>query len=74
MNYKKLLISSVLLIILSVIMFTVAVSLFAYKGEQLNSMVVKIGEFSFLFWLPVLILGVILFIVSIILILMKKPR
>ena len=55
-------------------MFTVGVGLFSYRGEQLNPLLIKIGEISFIFWLPVLILGVIFFIVSIIFILMKKPR
>jgi len=74
MIYKKLLISSILLIILSVIMFTVGVSLFAYRGEQLNPLIITIGEISFVFWFPALILGIILFFISIVLALIKKPK
>lgn len=74
MIYKKLLISSILLIILSVIMFIVGIGLFAYSGEQLNSIIIKIGEFGFAFWLPVLISGIVLFLISIILAIVSRPK
>ncbi|SIN80858.1 hypothetical protein SAMN05444409_0492 [Epilithonimonas zeae] len=74
MVYKKILISSILLIILSVIMFIVGVSFFAYTGNQLNPIIIKLGEISFAFWLPALILGIILFFISIILAVIKKPK
>jgi hypothetical protein len=55
-------------------MFTVGVNLFAYRGEQLNPLIIKIGEISFAFWFPALILGIILFFISIVLALIKKPK
>ncbi len=55
-------------------MFTVGVGLFAYRGEQLNPLIIKIGEINFAFWLPVLILGIILFFISVVLALIKKSK
>jgi hypothetical protein len=55
-------------------MFIVGVSFFAYTGNQLNPIIIKLGEISFAFWLPALILGIILFFISIILAVIKKPK
>lgn len=74
MTYKKILISSIILIILSLIMFVVGVSLFAYTGKELNPIIIKLGEISFAFWLPALILGIILFFISIVLAVIKKTK
>jgi multisubunit Na+/H+ antiporter MnhC subunit len=43
---------------LGVIMFFVGASMFTYRGN-INPIVSKIGEYSFIFWLPTIILGTI---------------
>jgi len=48
------------LIILGVILFIVGASVFSYRGE-INPIVSGIGEYSFIAWLPIVILG---FVVS----------
>ncbi len=55
-------------------MFIVGISLFTYKGKELNPIIIKLGEISFAFWLPALILGIILFFISIILTVKKKVK
>ena len=60
--------------ILSVIMFVVGVSLFSYRGSQLNPIVFKLGEISFVGWMPTLLLGIILFVISLILASIKKSK
>lgn len=67
MIYKKILISGIVLIILSVIMFFVAASLITYRGNSLHPVITRIGEISLVFWLPALILGIILFFISLVL-------
>ena len=48
---------------LGVIMFFVGASMFTYRGD-INPIVSKIGMYSFLFWLPTIILGTIIAVVS----------
>ena len=48
---------------LGVIMFFVGASMFTYRGN-INPIVSKIGMYSFLFWLPTIILGTIIAVVS----------
>jgi len=49
----------IILIILTVMMAIFGVSLFSYYGE-LNATINKIGEYSFILWLPILISGIII--------------
>ncbi|GGG51994.1 hypothetical protein BXY58_3132 [Epilithonimonas arachidiradicis] len=74
MNYKKILLLSILLIILSVIMFLTGIGLFAYKGNQVDPLIVKLGEISFVFWIPTLVLGILLFFISIVLLGRNKSK
>lgn len=46
-------------LVLGVIMFLVGTSMFTYQGE-INPIVSRIGEFSFIGWFPTLIFGLIL--------------
>ena len=48
------------LIILAIAMFLVGGSLFSYQGERLNPIISDVGMFSFMLWLPTLIVGIIL--------------
>ena len=48
---------------LGVTMFFVGASMFTYRGN-INPIVSKIGMYSFLFWLPTIILGTIIVAVS----------
>ena len=48
------------IISLGVIMFFVGASLFTYRGH-INPIVSKIGMFSFFFWWPTIILGIVIF-------------
>jgi len=47
------------LIFLGTIMFLLGASMFAYRGA-INPIVSKIGWYSFLFWLPTIVLGIVL--------------
>ncbi|MCK3685813.1 hypothetical protein [Maribellus sp. YY47] len=49
--------------ILGALMFLTAASLFTYRGS-INPIVSKIGMYSFMLWLPAIILGVILIAVG----------
>lgn len=51
------------LIILGIAMFIVGISLFAYRGAPFPGMI-TIGELSFVLWLPMLALGIILIIIN----------
>lgn len=46
------------LIISSIAMFLFGIGLFTYRGNELNSIIIKIGQFSFSYWLPILCLGI----------------
>lgn len=56
------------MILVSVIMFFVGASLFTYRGGNLNPIISHIGMYSFLFWLPTLIIGIILTFIK------RKPK
>lgn len=49
--------------ILGIVMFGLAIDQFSYRGE-VNPLLSKIGMWSFVLWLPVLIAGIILIIVA----------
>jgi hypothetical protein len=55
-TYRKI---GIALIFLGIIMFLLGASMFAYRGA-INPIVSKIGWYSFLFWLPTIILGIVL--------------
>jgi hypothetical protein len=58
---SKFKIAGLFLIILGVAMLFLGASLFSYSGPPLNPIVDKLGMYSFLFWLPVLIIGIVIF-------------
>jgi len=47
----------IVLIVIAIGMFFLGASLFAYQGPPLNPIVSKMGEYSFFWWLPALIVG-----------------
>ena len=52
----------ILLLSLSIIMFIIGISAFTQKGiTKFHSI---IGQFSFIFWLPIFIMGIIFCIIS----------
>jgi hypothetical protein len=48
------------IIILGIAMFLFGASLFSYQGPRLHPIISDVGQFSFMLWLPRLILGIIL--------------
>ncbi len=54
----------IILILLGIAMFLVGISMFSYLGPPLDSIVVKIGMYSFLWWLPTILFGVFLVVIS----------
>jgi hypothetical protein len=48
------------LIILGAGMFVSGISIFAYQGSNLSPLISEIGKYFFLYWLPVLVVGLIL--------------
>jgi len=48
----------IVIIILGIGMLLYGVSMFAYQGPPLSSIVSEIGEYSFVFWLPMIIVGI----------------
>jgi hypothetical protein len=42
-------------------MLLIGGSLFTYSGPPLNPIINNLGKYSFLFWLPVLIVGIAVF-------------
>lgn len=49
--------------ILAAFMFIIGASVFTYRGN-INPVVSKIGMFSFMLWLPTIIVGIILVVVG----------
>lgn len=47
-------------IVLGVIMFLTGAGIFAYQGAPLHPIISKIGTWSFILWLPTVLLGLIL--------------
>lgn len=61
------------IISLGVIMFFIGASMFTYSGN-INPIVSKIGEYSFIFWLPTIILGTIIIILEAIVIAIRTRK
>jgi ABC-type transport system involved in multi-copper enzyme maturation permease subunit len=51
----------IILIITAIAMLIIGASLFSYLGPPLNPIVSDIGKYSFLYWLPTLIVGILFF-------------
>lgn len=58
---------------LGIIMFFVGASMFTYRGN-INPIINKIGMYSFIFWLPTIILGTITIILETIVVAVKKRK
>lgn len=58
---------------LGVIMFFIGASMFTYRGN-IYPVVSKIGEYSFIFWLPTIILGTITIILENIVLAVRKRK
>jgi hypothetical protein len=41
-------------------MFLFGVSMFTYQGKSLNPVISKLGMYSFLYWMPTMIVGVVI--------------
>jgi len=48
------------IIVLGISMLIVGASLFGYHGPRLNYIVSQIGMYSFLLWLPTIIVGIVI--------------
>lgn len=51
-------------VILGIGMFLYGVSMFTYQGPSLNPILIEIGEYSFLLWLPTMVIGTCLLFVK----------
>lgn len=54
----------VCLILLGIVMFFFGVSMFTYQGNNLSPLVSKAGMYSFVLWLPTIIIGIAFMIVA----------
>jgi len=54
----------IVLIVIGIGMFFLGASLFAYQGPPLNPIVNEMGKYSFLWWFPTLIVGILLTLIS----------
>ncbi len=52
------------IILLGFSMFIFGVSMFTYQGPELSSIIIRLAEYSFVFWLPTLLLGLIFLCIS----------
>jgi hypothetical protein len=52
--------------LLGVGMFILGAGMFTYQGPELNPIIFKMGEYSFVFWLPVLLIGIIFLCIGLI--------
>ena len=56
-TYQKI---GIITLLLGIGMFLFGASMFTYQGPTLNPIVSKLGMYSFFFWLPTIITGIIL--------------
>lgn len=63
--YKYLFFIGLSIFALSIIMFFISVGLFTARGDY-PDIIIKLGEISFVLWLPFLIIGIFLTIVGIV--------
>jgi hypothetical protein len=56
--------TAILLVIAAVIMFLIGGSLFTYQGPAVSRIVSKIGEYSFVLWLPTFGLSILFMVAS----------
>lgn len=70
---KKLFVSGLILILASVLMFIFGVGMFVSRGNY-SQIAIKLSEVCFAFWIPVLILGVLITFSSLIIRLIMSPK
>jgi hypothetical protein len=58
---SRLKVIGLVLILIGIGMLLIGGSLFTYSGPPLNPIINNLGKYSFLFWLPVLIVGIAVF-------------
>lgn len=58
--YRKI---GITIIVLGVSMFFLGASMFTYQGE-VSRFMLKVGEFSFSYWLPIIILGIFIMVIG----------
>lgn len=54
--------AGLLIFLLGIGMLICGAGMFTYQGEALTPLVSKLGEFSFIYWVPTVIIGIALFI------------
>jgi len=54
--------AGLLIFLLGIGLLIFGAGMFAYRGEALSPLVSKLGEFSFIYWIPIVIIGIALFI------------
>lgn len=55
-------IARLLISLLGIGMLIFGAGMFTYRGEALSPLVSKLGELSFIYWIPTIIIGIALFI------------
>jgi hypothetical protein len=51
------------LVVLGIAMLFFGASMFTYRGNNLNPIASKAGMYSFIFWLPTIIIGIIFLLI-----------
>jgi hypothetical protein len=46
-------------------MFCLGVSMFTYQGNSLSPLIYEAGKYSFILWLPTIIIGIVLVAISV---------
>lgn len=68
-NKAKITITGAFITSLGIAIFVFGAAMFTYQGPPLNEMVSKAGMYSFLYWLPTLFIGIVIFTIGV---MMKK--
>jgi len=55
-------IAGLLIFLLGIGMLIFGAGMFTYQGRALSPLVSRLGEFSFIYWVPTVIIGIALFI------------
>jgi len=61
---KKLLIIGLLILFLGIGMLGFGVSMFTYQGDHLSPFLSQVGEYCFFLWGPVVVIGIVVFIIA----------
>ena len=53
-----------LLIVIGFGMFCLGVSMFTYQGSSVSAFMSKAGEYSFSYWMPTIIIGILILVIN----------